>query len=128
MTICSEALETAALAAARQQWRAAPQWLIRFRASLIKGDVQAGVHATLREAAEALDAELRATRQRLTRIRDALRAEFGPGKFRIRRGIVQVYGPHPDAAHIRGWWLYAADIDDAELRLGITADAEGMEA
>lgn len=50
-------------------------------------------------------------------LRAALRAKFGPRRYRITRNDeVHVYGIMPNARNV-GWWLMG-DLLSAELRLG----------
>ena len=55
-------------------------------------------------------------------IRQALRAEFGPRRYRIKKnGRIHVYGTMPNS-NIVGWWLYGEVGDSSTLaRLGIEA-------
>ena len=54
----------------------------------------------------------------MTKLRNALRAEYGPRCYRITRtGEVHVYGKMPNSA-IVGWWLMG-DILSAELWMGV---------
>jgi len=53
-------------------------------------------------------------------VRQALRREFGPRKYRITHsGIIEAYGPMPNSNR-RGWWFYGHVNDTCTLaRLGI---------